>query len=88
LFVQIAKDVVIKDRRLILIGVSPTNIFFSDRPKRIAGHMHCGDFVRDWQKGTGPESFHTDPPNGALSIFAEDEIVDVVVELENPRLAD
>lgn len=26
------------------------------------------------------------PPNGTLSIFAEDEVVDVVVTLKNPRL--
>jgi hypothetical protein len=87
LFVQNAKDVVMKDGRLTLIGVSPTTIFFSDRPKRIAGHMHTEDFVLEWQKGAGPESFHTDPPNATLSIFAEDHIVDVVVELKNPRLA-
>ena len=87
LFVQNAKDVVMKNGRLTLIGVSPTTIFFSDRPKRIAGHMHTEDFVFEWKKGTGPESFHADPPNGALSIFAEDHIVDVVVELKNPRLA-
>ena len=87
LFVQNAKDVVIKDGRLTLIGVSPTTIFFSDRPKRIAGHMHTEDFVREWQKGAGPESFHTDPPNATLSVFAANEIVDVVVELKNPRLA-
>ena len=87
LFVQNAKDVVMKDGRLTLIGVSPTTIYFSDRPNRIAGHMHTEDFVLEWQKGEGPESFHTDPPNGALSIFAEDEIVDVVVKLKNPRLA-
>ena len=87
LFVQNAKDVVMKEGRLTLIGVSPTTIFFSDRPKRIAGHMHTEDFVLEWQKGTGPESFHTDPPNGALSIFAEKHIVDVVVTLKDPRLA-
>jgi len=87
LFVQNAKDVVMKDGRLTLIGVSPTTIFFSDRPNRIAGHMHTEDFVLEWQKGTGKESFHKDPPNGALSIFAEDEIVDFVVKLKNPRLA-
>ena len=63
LFVQNAKDVVMKDGRLTLIGVSPTTIFFSDRPKRIAGHMHTQDFVLEWQKGTGKESFNTDPPN-------------------------
>jgi hypothetical protein len=87
LFVQNAKDVVMKEGRLTLIGVSPTTIFFSDRPNRIAGHMHTEDFVLEWQKGTGKESFHTDPPNGVLSIFAQDYIVDVVVELKNPRMA-
>jgi hypothetical protein len=87
LFVQNAKDVAMRDGRLTLIGVSPTTIFFSDRPKRIAGHMYTEDFVLEWQKGTGPESFNTDPPNGTLSIFTEDEVIDVVVELKNPRLA-
>ncbi len=88
LFVQNAKDVVVKDGRLTLVGISPTTIFFSDRPNRIAGHMHTEDFVLEWQKGTDKESFHTDPPNGALSIIAQDHIVDVVVELKNPRLAE
>jgi len=87
LFVQNAKDVSLKNGRLTLIGVSLTTIFFSDRPRRIAGHMHTEDFVLEWQKGTGKESFHTDPPNGTLSIFAEDDIVDIVLELKNPRLA-
>ena len=87
LFVQNAKDVVMGKGRLTLIGVSPTTIFFSDRPKRIAGHMSTADFVLEWQEGTGKESFHADPPNAALSIFTKDEIVDVVVELKNPRLA-
>ena len=87
LFVQNAKDVVIKDGRLTLIGISPTTIFFSDRPKRMAGHMHTEDFVLEWQKGTGPESFHADPPNGTLSIFTQEEIIDVVLTLKNPRLA-
>ncbi len=86
LFVQNADDVDIKDGRLTLIGVSPTTIFFSDRPKRIAGHMHTEDFIDDWQTGTDKESFHMVPPNGTLSVFAEDEIVDVVLTLKNPRL--
>lgn len=87
LFVQNAKDVSLKNGRLTLIGVSLTTIFFSDRPRRIAGHMHTEDFVLEWQKGTCKESFRTVPPNGTLSIFAEDDIVDIVLELKNPRLA-
>jgi len=87
LFVQTAKDVVMGKGRLTLIGVSPTTIFFSDRPKRIAGHMTTADFVGEWKEGKSKESFHADPPNATLSIFAKEEIVDVVVELKNPRLA-
>jgi len=87
LFVQNAKDVVMGKGRLTLIGVSPTTLFFTDRPKRIVGHMATADFVFEWQNGEGKESFHADPPNAALSVFAKDEIVDVVVVLENPRLA-
>jgi hypothetical protein len=86
LFVQNAKDVVVKGDRLTLKWVSPTTIFFSDRPKRITGHMHTKEFVSEWQKGTGKESFHTDPPNAVLSIFTEDEIVDVVLTLKNPSM--
>jgi len=50
LFVQNAKDVVMEKGRLTLIGVSPTTIFFSDRPKRIAGHMYTEDFVLEWRR--------------------------------------
>jgi len=87
LFVQNAQDVVMGKDRLTLIGVSPTTIFFSDRPKRSAGHMTTEDFVREWKQGKSKEGFHADPPNATLSVFAKEEIVDVVVELKNPRLA-
>jgi hypothetical protein len=87
LFVQTAHDVVMGKDCLTLIGVSPTTLFFSDRPKRIAGHMTTEDFVLEWKQGKSKEGFHADPPNATLSIFAKEEIVDVVVELKNPRLA-
>ena len=86
LFVQNAKDVSLGEGTLTLKGIAPTTIFFTDRPKRIAGHMATADFVLEWQEGTGKESFHADPPNATLSIFGSDEIVDIVVELKNPRL--
>ena len=87
LFVQNARDVVVSNQRLTLIGINPTTIFFSDRPRRIAGHMSTEEFVLDWQEGTGKESFHADPPNADLSVFGQNEIVDLVVTLKNPRLA-
>lgn len=84
LFVQNAKDVSLEAGTLTLVGVAPTTLFFTDRPKRIAGHMATGDFVNSW--GGGENSFAADPPNASLSVFGKDEIVDVVVTLKNPRL--
>jgi len=84
LFVQNASDVVIAKDSLVLKGVAPMTIFFTDRPKRIAGHMATGDLVEDW--GKGENSFAADPPNAALSVFGKEEIVDMVVTLMNPRL--
>jgi hypothetical protein len=86
LFVQTSKDVVLEKGKMTLKGISPMTIFFSDRPKRIAGHMATEDFVVDWKEGKGKNSFVDDPPNATLSIFGKDEIVDIVVELKNPRL--
>jgi hypothetical protein len=46
--------------------------------------MTTKDFVDEW--GEGGNSFAADPPNATLSIFGEDEIVDIVLTLKNPRL--
>jgi hypothetical protein len=86
LFVQMAKGAAMEKEKLILKDISPTVIFFSDRPKRIAGHMTIEDFVWEWQEDTGKNSFKADPPNAVLSIFDKDEVEDVVVELKNPQL--
>jgi len=86
LFVQTAKGAVLKKGRLTLNDVAPTMIFFSDRPKRIAGHMTVADFVDIWNEDKGKNSFQADPPNATVSVFAEDHIVDAVFELKNPRL--
>ena len=39
LFVQNSRDVNLVKSKMTLEGIGPTTIFFSDRPKRIAGHM-------------------------------------------------
>ena len=51
----------------MLKGIGPMTIFFSDRPKRIAGHMATEDFVADWKEGKGKNSFVDNPPNATLS---------------------
>ena len=84
LFVQNADGATLKDGKLVLKGISPTTIFFSDRPQRIAGHMSTREFVSLW--GKGKDSFLSDPPNATLSVFDKDKVGDVVVELRNPKL--
>jgi hypothetical protein len=84
LFVQGARGVTFADGTLVLQGVSPTTLFFSDRPRRIAGHVLTRRFLADW--GKGEHSFADDPPNATLSVFGDGVVRDVVVELSRPRL--
>ncbi len=88
LFVQNAKGVIFEKATITLKGVSPTTIFFSDRPQRIAGHFTTEEFVNKvW--GEGKDNFISDPPNATLSIFQEDKYklaTDVVVKLSHPKL--
>jgi hypothetical protein len=88
LFVQNSRGVAIdKDKgTLTLKGVSPTTLWFSDRPVRMAGHFSMKEYLATW--GEGADSFRTDPPNATLSVFEEgqDDLLDVVVKLQNPRL--
>ena len=87
LLVQNSKNVVIdKDKNILTLkGVSPTTLFFSDRPDRIAGHFNKNDYLKTWTEGK--DSFDADPPNAVLSVFEGDKdyLLDVVVKLQNPR---
>ena len=85
LFVQSARGAALDTATLTLIGVSPTTIFFSDRPERVAGHMATSEMVPLWTEGT--DSFATDPPSATLSTFADGRMRTVVLALHNPRLA-
>ena len=84
LFVQNAQGVTIGDGKMVLKGISPTTIYFSDRPERIAGHMATKEFVPFWSEGK--DSFLSDPPNATLSALGGGQVNDFVVELRNPRL--
>ena len=81
LFVQNAKGVVFEKGTITLKGVSPTTLFFSDRPMRIAGHLTTEEYIQMW--GEGKDSFASDPPNATLSIFQDDKekLIDVVVKI-------
>jgi len=88
LFVQNAAGVEIGagGKTLTLKNFSPTTLFFSDRPVRIAGHYRTDEYLQFWK--AGPDSFLKDPPNATLSAFQKgrDELSDVVVTLRNPRV--
>ena len=84
MFVQTAHNVSFNNGTLTLKGVSPTTLFFADRPKREVGHMTMEDFLKDWNEGK--DNFATDPPNAVLSTFDKDKITDVVLVLSKPRL--
>jgi hypothetical protein len=84
LFVQNAKDVTVDGEKLILKGIGPTVLFFSDRPERIAGHMTNERYLKLWTKD-GKDSFLADPPNATISVFADDTEANLVVTLKNPQ---
>ena len=85
LFVQTAKNFAFKDGVLTLQEVSPVTVFFSDRPKRIVGHVRNDLFFKKWTEGNN--SFKNDPPNAVLSVFNEKAPpTGAVVVLSNPRL--
>lgn len=84
LFVQSAGRARLTDGTLRLGHISPTTVYFSDRPERIAGHITTHDFVSEW--GKGEDSFMADSPNATLSILSGSEPQEIVVVLSAPRL--
>ena len=88
MFVQTAQSVTSDGKSLTLNGVTPSTLYFSDRPKRIVGHMSTADFVELWSEGDN--SFEDDPPNAVLAFLepGDDVPEDAVVVIQAPRLAD
>jgi len=85
LFVQNAKSVTFNNGKLVLEGVNPVTVCFTDRPARLAGHMQTSRFIPLWSQGK--DSFLKNNPNATLSVFSGDNVSDLVVELSNPQLA-
>jgi len=85
LFVQTAGGMSYQDKRLILYGIGPTTLMFSDRPDRVTGHIPTEEFLDSW--GEGDDSFADDPPNAVLSVFTDEEVIDTVVVLSEPALS-
>ena len=86
MFVQTAPGVTSDGATLTLQGVTPSTLYFSDRPQRVVGHMATADFVELW--GEGDNSFEADPPNAVLAYLEPggDVPTDAVVVIKEPRL--
>jgi len=88
MFVQTAQGIDIAGSTLTLRGVTPSTLYFSDRPQRVVGHMTTADFVDLW--GEGDNSFESDPPNAVLAFLTPGDQVpeDAVIVIQNPQLQD
>jgi hypothetical protein len=69
MFVQSAEDLRVDAAKstLRLVKVNQQTLYFSDRPKRIAGNLKMADYLKTWTEG--PNNFGKDPPNATLSIY-------------------
>ena len=66
-------------RTLVLNNVSPSTVYFSDRPDRITGHESTEAFIAEWD--SGEDSFKSDPPNAALDVLDRDSQRVAILEL-------
>ncbi|MCP4382920.1 MAG: hypothetical protein GY798_16125 [Hyphomicrobiales bacterium] len=80
-----AKSGTFEGSTLTLNGV-PRVVYFSDRPKRVAGHIALEKFLVDW--GNGADNFAIDPPNAELVIHEETEDKHAVLIIDKPSVHD
>jgi len=67
---------------LVISGVSPSAVQFTDRPQHAATVISAADFVRDWDTN----GFHKTPPTASLTVHQTDGKVDVAAfTLANPQ---
>ncbi|HEV7188473.1 MAG TPA: hypothetical protein VGN28_11310 [Blastococcus sp.] len=88
MFVQTAGGATSTNGTLTLTGITPSTLYFSDRPQRVVGHMTTADFVDLW--GEGDNSFEADPPNAVLAFLPSGDVApeDAVVVIKEPHLKD
>ena len=84
MFVQTARGISSDGTTLTLNDVTPSTLYFSDRPKRVVGHMATAEFVDLWDEGDN--SFEEDPPNAVLAFLEPDDQApgDAVVVIKHP----
>jgi len=86
MFVQTAQGVTSDNGTITLQVVTPSTLYFSDRPQRVVGHLSTSDFVDLW--GEGENSFETDPPNAVLAFLEPGDTTpeDAVIVIKEPLL--
>jgi len=86
LFVQTAHSVEHVDGRIVLRTVTPSTLYFSDRPQRVVGHLGTDEFIGFWDEGD--DSFAQDPPNAVLAFIGQGDSVpeEIVIEISDPVL--
>lgn len=86
MFVQMAAAVDHAHGRIVLHGIAPATLYFSDRPQRVVGHLDTAAFVDIWYEGD--DSFARDPPNAVLAFVGQGGPTpeEVVIELRDPAL--
>ncbi len=86
LFAQTARQLTAEGDKVTFHGASPTTLYFSDRPRRVVGHLTTKQFVNEW--GVGENSFAEDPPNAVISFVESGDQTpeDAIVVLKDPVL--
>ncbi len=88
MFVQSADDlkVDVAKSTFRLVKVNQQTMYFSDRPKRIVGHIKMADYLKEWTAKAGKDNFGADAPNATLSVYepGKPENTIVVVKITKP----
>ncbi len=88
MFVQSAEHIKVDPAKntFRLVKVNQQTLYFTDRPKRIAGHIKMADYLKEWTAKAGKDNFGVDPPNATLSVYEPEkpENTIVVVKITNP----
>ena len=86
LYTHSAKEMSFDGTSLVMMGASPTVIFFCDRPVRFAGYLTVASFLDEVSTSSDP--FSENPPNAVISIVPDGgDPVDVVVTIsESPSV--
>jgi len=88
MFVQTSEDLKVnsKDKTLRLVNVNPQTLYFSDRPKRVAGNLTMPAYFDEWTAKAGTDNFKNDPPNATLSVYEgnKKENTLAVIEISHP----